>query len=110
MVSHKTPAEMGMGSDRHLYFGSGLDAGPIGDSSRSVFSEYPWRKYVDGLVLLVSSNDALDGCVEWNDLLGSDRHGDTALSRGISKRPGFAARFSGLAVRLWKSGDRRDVS
>ena len=39
---------------------------------------------MDGLVLLISSNDVVDGRVERNDLFGSNRHSDTAISGGIS--------------------------
>jgi hypothetical protein len=35
---------------------------------------------VDDPVLLVSSNDSLDGGAKWDDLFGAVRHGGTALS------------------------------
>ncbi|MGA9355873.1 MAG: hypothetical protein WBV46_19460 [Terriglobales bacterium] len=61
--------------------GTHLDAAPINVSSDLIVPEYPRREDVDDPVLLVSSNDSLDGGTKWDDLFGGIRHGGTALSR-----------------------------
>jgi len=65
-----------------------LNAGPVGISSRPIFTERSGRGHLDVPHLLVSSNDSLDGIAERDDFFGADRHGDTAISRGIPKKIG----------------------
>jgi hypothetical protein len=89
---------MGFGGD--IYPRACLHVGPVGISSRPIFTKRSGRENLDVPFLPVSSNDSVDGSAERDDLFGSDRHGDTALSRGVSTGPGSTARFSGLAVGL----------
>ena len=91
---------MGMGFGGDIYLGASLNDGSVGISSRPIFAERSGREHLDVPFLLVSSNDSLDGIAERDAFFGADRHGDTTLSRGISKRSGVIARFSSLAVRL----------
>ena len=91
---------MGMGFGGDIYTWACLHAGSVDISSRSIFTECSGREHLDVPLLPVSSNDSLDGVAERDAFFGADRHGDTTLSRGISKRSGVIARFSSLAVRL----------
>ena len=91
---------MGLGFGGDIYLGASLNDGSVGISSRPIFAERSGREHLDVPFLLVSSNDSLDGIAERDAFFGADRHGDTTLSRGISKRSGVIARFSSLAVRL----------
>ena len=69
-----------MDSGRYMGSGTRLDAASISVFSSPVVPEYPRREDVDDPVLLVSSNDSLDGGAKWDDLFGAVRHGGTALS------------------------------
>jgi hypothetical protein len=89
---------MGMGFGGDIYPRACLHAGPVGISSRPIFTERSGREHLDSPYLPVSSNDSLDGGAERDDFVGANRNGGTTRSRGISKTSGVAARFSSLAV------------
>src|SRR5580700_10215719 len=74
---------MGMGASRNIYLGAGFDAGSVNIYSSSAFGGRPWREYLDSAVLPVSSDDPLDGSVEWHGLFAIDRHGGAALFSNV---------------------------
>ena len=90
---------MGMGSGGNICLRACLNAGPVGISSRPIFTESSGRERLDVPFLLVSSNDPLDGIAERDDFFGADRHAHTALSRGILKRLGFTAELFAPAMK-----------
>lgn len=79
---------MGMGFGGHIRLGADLNDGTVGVSPRPIFAKYSWRKLLGGSYLPVSSDDPLDITPERNAVFGANRHGGTALSRGISEKSG----------------------
>ena len=74
---------MGMGFGWDIYPRACLHAGPVGISSRPIFTKRSGREHFDGPFLLVSSDDPLDGSAERDDFFGADRHGYAGVTRGM---------------------------
>src|ERR1700722_860646 len=92
---------MGMGCGGDLYPRACLHAGPVAFSPRPIFTKCSGRKYLDAPFLPISSDDSLDSPAERDDLFGADRHGDTALSRGIPQRS-LIPNSVGVSVRKYQ--------